>query len=303
MKTQIPFQFEDEVVYGRLEDVTPLIRRIMAPNPSLFTYRGTGTYVVGRGNVAVIDPGPNLSQHVAAIADSLRGETITHIVITHTHSDHSSAARPLQSVCGAPIFGHALKKNQLDAEGFEEELDGEFVPTVEVLDGDVIVGDGWTLDCVHTPGHMSNHFCYRLAEERALFSGDHVMGWSTTVIIPPYGSMKAYLESLEKLLGADDQVYYPTHGPAIRSPAKFVKALIAHRIERQDKVIDSLRRGNSTVQSIVVDVYQDVDRALHPAAARSVLATLIKLWEEGRVACAQAPALASEFKLINVGKC
>ena len=219
MEVRIPFQFEDNVVYGELEYVSPLIRRIVAPNPSLFTYRGTGTYIVGRGNVAVIDPGPNLGQHISAIVDALRDEVISHIVVTHTHSDHSSAAKPLQQICGAPIYGRSLKViDDSDDQQFEEEFDRGFAPTVEVSDGDVIEGDGWTLECLHTPGHMSNHICYRLTEERALFSGDHVMGWSTTVIIPPDGSMKAYLESLNKLLLADDDIYYPTHGPAISDP-------------------------------------------------------------------------------------
>ena len=169
MEVRIPFQFEDKVVYGELEYVSPLIRRIVAPNPSLFTYKGTGTYIVGRGNVAVIDPGPNLGQHISAIVDALRDEVISHIVVTHTHSDHSSAAKPLQQICEAPIYGRSLTAiDDSDDQQFEEEFDRGFTPTVEVADGDVIEGDGWTLECVHTPGHMSNHICYRLTEERAL---------------------------------------------------------------------------------------------------------------------------------------
>ncbi len=298
MEVRIPFQFEDKVVYGELGYVSPLIRRIVAPNPSLFTYKGTGTYIIGRGNVAVIDPGPNLGQHISAIVDALRDEVISHIVVTHTHSDHSSAAKPLQQICGAPIYGRSLKlSDDCDDQQFEEEFDREFIPTVEVSDGDVIEGDGWTLECVHTPGHMSNHICYRLTEERALFSGDHVMGWSTTVIIPPDGSMKAYLESLNKLLLADDDIYYPTHGPAISCPHRYVSACIEHRYEREREVIRSLKAGNTTIQELVTDVYQEIIQSLYPAASRSLFAILIKLWEEGRVLCKGEPNLFSEFRL------
>ncbi len=298
MKTRIPFQFEDAVVYGQLQEVSPLIRRIVAPNPSLFTYRGTGTYVVGRGQVAVIDPGPALEQHIRAIGECLRGEVISHIIVTHTHSDHSSAAVPLQQICGAPIYGRTLADGGHDHDGrFEEECDREFTPTVEVNDADLIAGDGWTLQCVQTPGHMSNHFCYRLLEERSLFTGDHVMGWSTSVIIPPDGSMKDYVASLEKLLATDDRIYYPTHGPAIRSPKRYVEACIAHRQEREVQVLQSLREGNQTVHLMVADVYRDTDRSLHGAAARSLLATLIKLWDEGRVVCQGEVNLSGRFEL------
>ncbi len=298
MKSRIPFQFENEVVYGQLQEVSPLIRRIVAPNPSLFTYKGTGTYIVGRQSVAVIDPGPDLERHILAIDESLRDEVISHIVVTHTHRDHSSAARPLQRICGAPIYGCTLKKSEhTDEERFEEEFDHEFTPSVEVSDGDLIAGDGWTLGCVHTPGHMSNHFCYRLLEEQSVFTGDHVMGWSTSVIIPPDGSMADYLASLEKLLSVHDEVYYPTHGPAIKSPRPYVEALMAHRRERELEVLRSLRNGNRSVDAMVTDVYRDTDRKLHPAAARSLLATLIKLKDEGRVISQGCPTLTSEFAL------
>lgn len=299
MKSRIPFQFESDVVYGELQEISPLIRRILAPNPSLFTYKGTGTYIVGRGNVAVIDPGPDLSQHITAIADSLRHETISHIVVTHTHSDHSSAALPLKQICGAPIYGRTLHEYSDDEGQFEEEFDRNFSTSVELSDGDLIEGEGWTLECVHTPGHTSNHICYRLREEQSLFSGDHVMGWSTTVIIPPDGSMKDYLDSLEKLLSADDEIYYPTHGPPIRQPQAFVRACIEHRRQREVEVIQSLRDGNATVAEMVADVYCETDKSLHPAASRSLLATLIKLWEDGRVFCSDSPSLSNSYRLLE----
>jgi len=295
VKAGIPFQYEDDVVYGQIEEISPRIRRIMAPNPSPFTYRVTGTYIVDRGHVTVIDPGPNLESHVSAIADALRDEVVTHIVITHAHGDHSAAAKPLQNQCGAPVYGRTLENYSDDAEQFEEEFDRRFVASIEVSDGAVIAGDGWHLECVHTPGHMSNHFCYRLREENALFSGDHVMGWSTSVIIPPDGNMRDYLASLHKLLECDDQIYYPTHGPPIRSPKSYVNACIAHRQTREQAVVQSLRRGHSTIQAMVADVYYETPPNLHAAAAQSLLATLIKLKQDGQVDCDSEPSLSAHF--------
>ncbi len=301
MNNAIPFQKHDDFEYGKIQEVSPLIRRIVARNPSIFTFRGTGTYIIGRGDVAVIDPGPNLKDHISAIAESLAGETISHIVITHTHSDHSSAALPLQAICGAPIYGCRLQTNS-DTEwvdNIEEDLDQSFHPTYGVKDGDMISGNGWSLQCVHTPGHMSNHFCYRFLEEQALFSGDHVMGWSTSVIIPPDGSMSSYILSLNKLLGKNDQVYYPTHGPAIRSPKLLVEAYIEHRRQREAKIVQCLQDGVTTVDRMVPIVYQDTEPALHAAAGRSLLATIIKLWEEKKVMCDGQPSLAGQYHYIG----
>ena len=300
MNVQIPFQRHDEFEYGKIQDVSPLIRRIVANNPSKFTFHGTGTYIVGRGHVAVIDPGPRLDSHISAIVDSLAAETITHILVTHTHSDHSPAARPLQSVCGAPIYGFRNPANQTGAQTgdrVEEDVDRSFTPDVAVTDGDVIQGQGWRIECVHTPGHMSNHVCYRLLDEKALFSGDHVMGWSTSVIIPPDGSMSHYVESLRMLLASDDQIYYPTHGPPIPEPDDFVRALIAHRQEREDQIVACLHGGATSVREMVPIVYRDTDVSLHAAAARSLLATVIKLWEQGTVECEGVPGLDSGFRL------
>ena len=301
LKTQIPFQLGDEFEYGEIHDISPLIRRIVARNPSKFTYLGTGTYIVGRGQVAVIDPGPRLESHIVAIAESLVDETITHILVTHTHSDHSPAARPLQSVCGAPIYGFsAIRSEDSDeqSERLEEDVDHEFRPDIAVKDGDLLRGEGWTVQCVHTPGHMSNHVCYRLLEEKALFSGDHVMGWSTTVIIPPDGSMADYLASLRMLLDCDDQIYYPTHGPPIRKPEEFVRACIEHRRQRELQILECFHNGMSNVMEMVPVVYRDTDRSLHAPAARSLYATIIKLWEEGAVSCRGAPELDKNYWLV-----
>ena len=300
MKSTIPFRYQDEFEYGEIHRVSPLIRRIVAKNPSRFTYLGTGTYIVGEGEVAVVDPGPLLPDHIKAIAHSLSKETITHIVITHTHNDHSPAARPLQQICGAPIYGgdqHDQHDSDADEVQLEEEIDHAFAPDIVVTDGDVLNGNGWNLEAVHTPGHMKNHFCFRLPEEHSLFTGDHIMGWSTTVIIPPYGSMREYVNSLKRLTNCGDQVYYPTHGPPIRATSQYLDALIQHRIDRENTIITSLRLGLSTVRQMVAVNYSDVDESLHGAAACSLFATLIKLVEENRVICDDVPKPDSEFRL------
>lgn len=301
LKVHIPFQLKDEFEYGEIHDVSPLVRRIVANNPSKFTYLGTGTYIVGRGHVAIIDPGPWQESHVSAIAESLSAETITHILVTHTHSDHSPAARPLQSICSAPIYGFRCSKNGLEDERYErleEDVDHSFRPDIALNDADIVRGKGWSLQCVHTPGHMSNHLCYRLLEEKALFTGDHVMGWSTTVIIPPDGSMLDYMTSLGMLLDCDDRIYYPTHGPPITRPSDFVRALMEHRQQRETQILACFRDGLSTIMEMVPVVYRDTDESLHPAAARSLYANVIKLWEEGRVSCDGVPAIDRPYRLM-----
>ena len=219
--------------------MAPGIRRIVARNPSPFTFRGTGTYVVGDGEVAVIDPGPDLDEHVAALLAGLSGEQVTHILITHTHRDHSPAAAALKAATGAPTYGfgpHAGGKRGDPA--VEEGGDWDFTPDVTVHDGDAIAGAGWRFEAVHTPGHTSNHLCFALPDQGILFSGDHVMGWSTSVIAPPDGDMSAYMASLDKLLGRRDAVYWPTHGPAITEPQAHVRAFVAHRREREAGILD-----------------------------------------------------------------
>ena len=213
-------------VYGQLERVSPLIRRIVAENPGPFTFLGTGTYVVGHGKVAVIDPGPLLQSHVDALLSALSGETVTHILVTHTHTDHSPAARLLRGATGAPTVGFG-PHGQVGDTG-EAGADVEFVPDVAIADGDVVAGPGWRLEALHTPGHASNHLCFALAQEAALFAGDQVMGWSTTVIAPPDGNMAAYMRSLDRLSRRHDEVYWPTHGGAIFDPKAHLAELISH---------------------------------------------------------------------------
>ena len=283
----IPFHREDQPEYGVLRRMSPMIRRIVAPNPSPFTYHGTGTYVIGSGRVAVVDPGPDLPEHVDALLAALAGERITHLLVTHTHLDHSPATRALQAVVDAPSYGfgpHGAGRFETGAE-VEEGADRAFVPDVRVRDSDVVHGGDWSVECVHTPGHTSNHVCYRLREERALFSGDHVMGWSTTVVSPPDGDMGAYLRSLDRLLALDAAACWPTHGPRIPDPRSFVRACIAHRHERFEQLLRGLGEGRSRVPDLVPVIYHGLPCALRPAAARQVFAALVYLVEQGRVAC------------------
>ena len=218
--------------YGEIEEISPLIRRITAPNPSLYTFKGTGTYIIGRGDVAVIDPGPNMSTHHDAIITELGDEKITHILVTHNHKDHSPGARPLATSSGAKIYAFDVGNQLYSAEEAEEGLDKDFFPDVILKNNDEIKGNNWTIDVVHTPGHLSNHICFGLREEKALFTGDHVMGWSTTLISPPDGSMQDYYNSLNMMMTRDDKIYYPTHGLPIENPLSFIKNTLEHRLSR-----------------------------------------------------------------------
>lgn len=281
----IPFDRSFEAPYETIQRVSPLISRVLTDNPGPFTFKGTGVYIVGGEEVAVIDPGPDTPAHVDALKRALEGRRVTHILVTHTHSDHSPAAAPLKAWSGAPTYAfgpHGAGKLD-DGVKVEEGGDMEFVPDVRVRDGAVIEGSGFTFDCVFTPGHTSNHMCFALTQEKALFTGDHVMGWSTTVVTPPDGDMAQYMASLTKLLARDDAILYPTHGGPVRDPKPFVQAYIDHRLEREAQVIACLRDGLVTIPEMVARMYAAVDKRLHPAASRSVLAHLLQLEQEGRV--------------------
>jgi glyoxylase-like metal-dependent hydrolase (beta-lactamase superfamily II) len=282
MSVRIPYNRDFEVPYGVLEDVAPGIRRITANNPSPFTFRGTGTYVIGEGNVAVIDPGPDLPDHVDALLNALKGETVTHILVTHTHTDHSPAAKAVKAATGAPTYGFGPHGGGKAGPGADAGGDMAFVPDEVVRDGTLIDGDGWSVSCVHTPGHTSNHICFSWDSEKILFPGDQVMGWSTSIVSPPDGDMGDYMRSLEKMLTRDDALYYPTHGPAIHDPHPFVRAFIGHRREREDKILACLEAGIETIGAMVPEVYADISPSLHGAAARSLFATVLYLVEESR---------------------
>ncbi|MGH9784646.1 MAG: MBL fold metallo-hydrolase [Terriglobia bacterium] len=278
----IRFYRDFEFQYGVLETVSPLVRRIVARNPGPFTGTGTGTYLVGRGRVAVIDPGPALASHVEALLDALRGETVDSILITHSHVDHWPATEAIQQATGARVYGFGSKAGQFESGGTESAHYG-FVPDRTLEDGDTLDGPGWHLTAVHTPGHTSDHLSFALAEEKVLFSGDHVMGWSTSVILPPDGDMAAYLRSLEKLLDRDDALYLPTHGPAIPDPKPHVRAFIEHRRERRAAILRRLAKGEAAIPEIVEAVYLGLSPGLRGAASQSVLAHLIELAAAGEV--------------------
>lgn len=315
--------------YGVVQQVSPLIRRVVCRNPGVFTLMGTGTYLVGRGSVAVIDPGPGLAEHIDAINAALGAEEqISHVLVTHTHSDHSTAAPALASAHDALTYGfgphgdvaeHDLADRVDFSSYFEpdelntliaayEDLDPalkfegpdlEFVPEVVLSDGDVIEGDGWSMEAVWTPGHCSNHLCYSLREESALFSGDHVMAWATTVVGPPDGSMAQYLASLRKLSARGERIYYPTHGPAVEDPAKYVLALLAHREEREAQILSLLSDRPTGIEDIVPVLYASYDKQLWYPAAASVHAHLLGLVEDGKVTVDDdgPPKLSAQYRL------
>ena len=269
---------------GRTDQVHPLVRRLLAPNPSPFTYTGTQTYLVGRGEIALIDPGPDLPDHVDAILAATQGERIVAIACTHTHRDHSPASRPLAAATGAPIIGCAPLAIEDDGPRADASFDFDYRPDRVLGDGEALEGEGWRLRAVATPGHTSNHLCFALEGTGLLFTGDHVMGWSTTVIAPPDGDMTDYMESLKLLLGRDDQIYHPAHGPAIDKPHSHVRGLIAHRRMLEKHILARLGDGEGLIPLMVETMYRDVDPRLHPAAGRSVLAHLVDLERRGLVA-------------------
>jgi len=281
----IPFIREFDAKYESEVRVSPLISRVVADNPGPFTFKGTGVYIVGNKDVAVIDPGPDDASHVDALKRALSGRKVTHILVTHTHADHSPAAKPLKEWSGAKTYAfgpHGSGKLE-DGVRVEEGGDMQFVPDVRVKDGEIIKGNGFTFECVFTPGHTSNHMCFALKEEKALFTGDHVMGWSTTVVTPPDGDMAQYMASVKKLMARDDAILYPTHGAPVTDPKPFLAAYLEHRLDRERQIIACIQAGQATIPDMVARMYADVDKRLHPAASRSVLAHLIQLEGEGRV--------------------
>ncbi|MGB7404070.1 MAG: MBL fold metallo-hydrolase [Pacificimonas sp.] len=269
--------------YGHSDRVTPLVRRVLAKNPSAFTYLGTGTYIVGNETVGVIDPGPDMDTHLDAILAATEGETISHILVTHTHKDHSPLAVRLKAETGAEVVGCAELVLADDGPRSDAGFDPTYAPDRVLEDGESVTGPDWTLTAVHTPGHTSNHLCFALEEERALFSGDHIMGWSTTVVSPPDGDMTAYMQSLEKLKGRGETVYYPTHGDPVTNPEKLVRGYIVHRRQREGQILKLLSDGPREVGGMVAAMYAMVSPKLHPAAARSVLAHLIDLQRRNMV--------------------
>ena len=295
----IPFVRNFDFEYGRADQVSPLIRRVIANNPGPFTFTGTGTYIVGHGEVAVIDPGPDRPEHLEALLKAVEGERVTAILITHNHADHSPLARPLAEATGARIYGapaaddagHSLAE-------LEEAHDGAFAPDVAVSIGSRIAGPGWSLVAIATPGHTANHICYALIEENALFTGDHVMGWSTSVVIPPDGDMALYCASLDVILNMRFATLWPTHGPPVTEPEPFLRAYLAHRREREADILREVRRSPRTVGEIVDRLYGGLDLRLRAAAAMSVWAHLIALSRNRQVESDDGrPLLASVYRI------
>ena len=298
MATAIQFRRALEFEYGVCDSLSPLIRRVIADNPGPFTFHGTGTYIVGHGEVAVIDAGPDLASHVDALLTAILGETVSHLLVTHTHRDHSPATRYLKEAFGAKSYAFGPHGGGLGDE-VEAGADTDFTPDVTLGDGDVIQGAGWTLEALHTPGHTSNHLCFALAEEAALFSGDHVMGWSTTVVSPPDGDMAAYMASLARLGQRAETTFWPTHGPPIEQPAEFVAALIAHRQEREEQILKCLQDGIGKIPDMVRKMYTDIDPVLYGAAGRSVLSHLVHMVETNRAICDSKPSTEAEFAVFR----
>ena len=296
----IPFVKDIHFTPGVPDRIAPLVRRVIADNPGPFTFTGSGTYIVGEGEVAVIDPGPDRDAHLNALLAALKGERVTHILVTHTHSDHCGLARKFADAAGAPVYGygaHPVREKKHDAPALDEGADYSYAPDEVIGDGAVIEGPDWRIEAAHTPGHLSNHLCFALPEHKALFTGDHIMGWATTVVAPPDGDMTAYLDSLDKLLARDDEIYFPTHGAPIANPKRFVRAVKTHRLMRDAQIVNQLKKGRTSIKDITTAMYADVDKRLHGAAAMNVLAHLIRLVRNGAVICDGEPGMNKTYFL------
>jgi len=282
--------------YGEAQQISPLIRHVIANNPAPVTFKGTGTYIVGQGEVAVIDPGPMDAAHLQALLKAVEGETVIAILVTHDHSDHAPLAKSLAEDTGAPIIGCAPHPDrQAPPQGVEEGLDRLYRPGRTPVEGEIVAGPGWTLRTLPTPGHTSNHLCFALEEENALFCGDHIMGWSTTVVIPPDGNMTDYYASLDKVRAQRFATLWPTHGPPITDPDPFIAAYIAHRRSREAQILSVLARGPARIDALVTELYIGLDPRLKRAAGASVLASLLHLAHIGQVVSDGAPGMESAF--------
>jgi len=297
----IPFDKSFDLPPGQVDEVMPGVRRLVAPNPGPFTFTGTVTYIVGRGKVAIIDPGPEHESHIAAVLDAVRGETVTHIFVTHTHRDHSPAVPYVKAATGATVLAegphrparplHIGETKRLDAGG-----DQNFRPDRTLADGETVSGDGWALEAVATPGHCANHMAFALHGTDVLFSGDHVMAWATSVVAPPDGAMRDYMQSLFKLRVRPERIYLPGHGPAVRDAPRFVERFIAHREARQAAILHRLAKGETDIPTLVRAIYIGLDPRLVGAASLSVLAHLEDLVASGLVATEGDPSIGGTYR-------
>ncbi|OLP58618.1 MBL fold metallo-hydrolase [Xaviernesmea oryzae] len=289
------FDLTFEPAHGQAVEVAPGVQRITANNASPFTFHGTNSYIVGRQNVAVIDPGPEDEAHFAALMRALEGRRVSHILVSHTHRDHSPLARRLQAATGAPVLAEGPHRPSRplfagEENPFAESSDSDFVPDMALGDGAVIEGADWRITAIHTPGHTANHLAFALDEAGILFSGDHVMAWATTIVAPPDGAMRDYMASLDKLLAREgDRIYFPGHGGPVAAPKPFLRALKTHRRLRERAIIDRLKAGDTTIDAMVRVIYATTDPRLHGAAALSVLAQLEDLVDRGLVSSEGGP--------------
>jgi glyoxylase-like metal-dependent hydrolase (beta-lactamase superfamily II) len=298
----VPFNRDFPLKPGVVEEVMPGVRRVLCGNPSPFTFTGTVSYIVGRGKVAIIDPGPDNAAHAQALLDAVKGETVTHIVVTHTHNDHSPNTPRIKAATGAPVYAegvHRASRPRYESEKHNPEsgADRDFKPDVTLRDGDVIEGDGWRLEAVATPGHTANHMAFAWPERGLTFIGDHVMGWSTSIVAPPDGSMVDYMESLERLTQRKEHLYFSGHGPEIPNAQKFVRFLIRHRKAREASILHRLGKSEADIPTIVRASYIGIDPRLMNAAGYSVLAHLEDLVARGVVATDGDPVIGGSYRL------
>lgn len=291
----------DALGRARFERLSPLIRRVVAPNPGPFTHTGTCSYVVGAGEVAIVDPGPADPRHIDALLATIEGERLACILVTHTHRDHSPAAHALRDAMGAPIMGCApyapREGAHVEGPGLDASHDRAYAPDIVLREGKRIELGGATIETLETPGHTQNHLCFALLEEKALFTGDHIMGWSTTVVAPPDGCMSDYMTSIERLRARDDAIYWPGHGDPVRDPPRYLRALLHHRRAREAAILQRLAAGDETIAAMVARIYENVDRRLHRAAALNVLAHLEDLAARGLVEGERPLSLAGRYAL------
>jgi glyoxylase-like metal-dependent hydrolase (beta-lactamase superfamily II) len=302
MAEDIPFDKNLDLAPDTVDEPMPGVRRVMADNPGPFTFKGTLSYILGRGKVAIVDPGPDDARHIGALLEAVRNETVTHIFVTHTHRDHSPAVPAIKRATGATVYAegphraarslHIGEHNPLDASG-----DRDFMPDVRLKDGEVVSGEGWSVEAVATPGHTANHMAFAWREKNVLFAGDHVMGWATSIVAPPDGAMSDYMASLQKLAKRSEQTYFPGHGPAIRDAGRFVNYYILHRMAREASILHRLGKGATDIPSIVRAIYIGIDPRLTGAAGLSVLAHMEDLVTRGVVATDGAPAIDGVFRL------
>ncbi len=312
MAENSPFTREIDFEYGVATPLSPLLRRFVANNPGPLTFKGTNVYVLGHGEVAIIDPGPDDEAHIDALLVSLQGETITRIFLTHTHKDHSGGLARLQALTGARTYGFrmsgaprgAYQRNAAGQPPQSSELvtgfaDLGFKPDYPLDNGDDVQGENWTLRAVHTPGHAPDHLCYCLLQEKALFTGDHIMPWSTSVIAPPEGNMRDYMASLSDLSNRDDEMYLPGHGGRVRKPGRLVRAYVLHRQWREQSILKAVKEGRSQVDDILPLLYKEIDDGLKTAASLSILAHLEHLLDKGKIQKDKGDGFEASFSFID----